>query len=156
MTRRHARWGVLVLIMLASALALVSSASAAIALVFDRARAVPGERITARQPGRLWGGSSSDINVYLVPIAIAAKVSTNPDGSMPRRGGLPNDRRIVPIGKLITRRGIARVVFRVPNVRRGRYTTAVWCKPCAPPNGTFFASRLSDTHDRGVITITRR
>jgi hypothetical protein len=123
MTRRQLRRGVLILVALASELALASGASAAISLVFDRARAAPGERITARQPGRVFGESSSDIKVYLVPIAIAAKVSTNPDGSRPRLGGPPNDRRIVPIGKLVTRRGIARVVFHVPRVRRGRYTT---------------------------------
>ena len=138
--------------------ALAGEASAAVALVFSKLSARPGERISAYQPGGLaWRpGEHAGITVYLIPTALLP--SFGPLGirhEQPRVGP-----RIRLLGELVGgARGVGRVVFRVPRVPPGRYTTAVFCRPCG---NTYFPSRMHDTPDRftrhpdrGILRVRR-
>lgn len=114
------------------------AANAALSFRFDRASARPGQTLVAAQPGR-WSGPSAGIVVYLVP--------TRPHGVSPDPAG--GWRLSRPPARLVVRLGPARPVsgrlavrFRVPRVRPGDYTSAFWCRPCAPPRGDFFPSVL--------------
>src|SRR5919199_1248266 len=98
--------------------ALASEASAAIALVFDTSSARPGQRVSAYQPGTmgLRPGERTGITVYLVPFALAPSFGPALLRERPRRAWL--------LGELVgDTRGTGHVVFRVPRVPPGRYTT---------------------------------
>ena len=130
-------------------------------LVFNRARATPGERVTAffgqRRTGRWWpAGPISGVRVYFVPMALAKSALNQ------RSTGLPRNKRIVPLGPLLRdRRHFAALRFRVPRVRPGDYTTGFLCLPCARPRGAFFTSAPPGERWAGrrydvVIRIGRR
>jgi hypothetical protein len=132
--------------------ALAGEATAAIALVFGKLSARPGERMSAYQPGGLaWKpGERTGITVYLIPYALAPRFGPPLLRERPRRAWL--------LGELVgDSRGVGRVVFRVPRVPPGRYTTAVRCRPCGD---TWFASRRPDLPplprpDRGILRVRR-
>jgi hypothetical protein len=124
------------LVALVGAGTLASQASAAIVLAFDRQTAHPGQRVSVYtalgpgQPNRLFpitGQRRLGITVYLVPLAQAR---VGPYGRPPRRW--------IRVGELVRDRGVGRLTFVVPRIRPGRYTTAVWCRPCGGGHGTFF------------------
>jgi hypothetical protein len=119
-------------------LATASPASGDLALIFNEARAQPGQKVEAfygipkqgtptpvPRLGQIWA--------YFVPMT-AAKSPRNQ-----RPTGRPTDPRWEPIGRL--RRdpsGVPRITFTVPNVPAGDYTVGFWCKPCASPEGATF------------------
>jgi hypothetical protein len=118
-------------------LAMVSSASAALAFKFDHAVARPGEIVTAFERG--WPTRPTGVVVYLVPTRLRA-ASPDPSGAYflsrpPAHGairlGRPN----------LARTHKLYIAFRVPKVAPGFYTTAFWCSTCAK-HGDFFASAL--------------
>jgi len=124
-------------IVLATALASAAGAEAAVAPVFTRADAGPGERVGVVQPvpgrGSLHGRTG--IVVYLIPLSRAHTDAH--DGPPPR--SLARHR----LGELVAdRHGYWRLWFRVPDVPPGAYTTLVWCRPCGGsyfPHGSVFA-----------------
>jgi hypothetical protein len=132
--------------------AFAGEASGAIALVFSKLSARPGERISAYQPGGLvWQpGEHTGITVYLIPYALAPRFGPPLLRQRPRRAWL--------LGELVGDvRGMGRVAFEVPHVPPGRYTTAVRCRPCGD---TYFASRRPDLPpppqpDRGILRVRR-
>jgi hypothetical protein len=137
----------------ATGLGLVADARADLALLFGKPRARWGERLHVRSPGRY--APFSGVRVYLVPMALAHSARVQ------RPTGPPRNRRIVPLASVRLRRpGILRVAFRVPHVRPGNYTIGFWCRPCAPPRGSFFTT--ARPHQRWtpsqhkIVRITRR
>jgi hypothetical protein len=117
--------------------AIAADASAAVAPVFTRVVARPGDRVGVIQPvriGRPLHGRTG-ITIYLIPLSRAP--STPLDGPPPR--SLSRYR----LGELVgDRHGFWRLWFRVPYVRAGAYTTLVWCRPCGGsvyPDGSVFA-----------------
>ncbi len=141
----------LLAVVLLVGLVLVAGASAAVAPVFTRTSARPGERVGVLQlvriapavPGR------TGITVYLIPLARA------PTGVVdgPPRRALAGHR----LGELVgDRHGVWRLWFRVPRVRPGAYTTLVWCRPCggvAYPHGSVFAGGFLARN--GVLHVRR-
>jgi hypothetical protein len=137
---------------------LAGDASAAISLVFSKLHARPGERMSAYQPGGLaWRpGEHAGVTVYLIPTSLLPSF-----GAAGIRHGRPRTGpRVRLLGELVgDAHGVGRVVFRVPRVRPGRYTTAVFCRPCG---NTYFASRFRDNPDRysrhpdpGILRVRR-
>jgi hypothetical protein len=118
---------------IAAGLAFPISARADLAPWFSSPRAHWGQRLVARSPGRY--APFSGVRAYLVPMALARS------GRVQRPTGPPHDRRIILLGELrLARAGVARLIFTVPRVRPGDYTIGFWCKPCAPPRGSFFTT----------------
>lgn len=118
-------------------LAMAAGASAAVAPVFTRAAAQPGDRVGVIQPvriGRPLHGHTG-ITVYLIPLSRA------PTGA--EEGPPPRPLARFRLGELVgDRRGYWRLWFRVPDVPPGAYTTLVWCRPCGGstyPRGSVFA-----------------
>ncbi len=138
-----------------------NAAFADLGLIFDRARAVPGERVEAYS-GRTDTGRPSayppieGVRLYFVPLELG-KRQTNL-----RSAGPPPDPRWIPLGPLRQdAAGVIRMRFRVPRVPPGDYTTGFWCRPCAPPKGDFFTSALPQDRwrpkpDGRVIRIRAR
>lgn len=117
-----------------------SDAFADLGLIFDRARAAPGERVEAfsgqKGTGRPEGYPPiEDVRVYFVPVELVTR-QTNL-----RSTGPPTDPGWFPLGPVHQDgEGVIRMLFRVPRVPAGDYTTGFWCRPCAPPEGDFFTS----------------
>jgi hypothetical protein len=116
-----------------AALLLPVSAEAALSFAFDRAQARPRQLVRAYQadsdgnPAPAWGPPEG-VTIYLV------------------RLNAPNGRRIRLGPMAVDSTGVWSITFRVPNVRRGLYTTAFLCPPCG---NTFFASTLPGTRWTG-------
>jgi hypothetical protein len=133
-------------------LALAGAAGADLALWFASPRAHWGERVVVHSPARY--APVSGIRVYLVPMALARSARVQ------RPTGPPTNRHIVPIGEIrLKRKAVARLTFVVPRVRPGDYTIGFWCKPCAPPRGSFFTTARPDQHwtpnQRRIVRISR-
>jgi hypothetical protein len=124
-------------------------AFADLGLIFDRARAVPGERVEAFSGQRDTGRPSANapiegVKVYFVPVELAVNQQSDL-----RSTGPPSDARWLLVGSVHQDAdGVIRMRFRIPQVPPGDYTTGFWCRPCAPPKGGFFTSLLPRDHWR--------
>ena len=115
-------------------------AAADLGLVFEQAKAAPGDQVLLysgrRSDGRATGyPPRKGIEVYLVPLSLA-KLQNHL-----RARGRPRNPRWLLLGP--PRRdeeGVIRMWIRVPQVPDGAYTAGFWCKTCAPPQGDFFTS----------------
>jgi hypothetical protein len=122
---------------LVAGLVLPADLAAAVAPVFTRAIAHPGDRVGVVQPvriGRPLHGRTGII-VYLIPLS---RAPTGARDGPPLRS-LTHHR----LGELAgDRHGYWRLWFRVPDVAPGAYTTLVWCRRCGGasyPHGSVFA-----------------
>lgn len=132
--------------LLAAGLALLAispdDARADLGLIFDRAQAVPGERVEAFSGQKETGRPSANppiegVRVYFVPIELVKRQTDL------RSTGLPRDARWLPLGPVRQdQEGVIRMRFSIPRVPPGDYTTGFWCQPCGPPKGDFFTSAL--------------
>jgi hypothetical protein len=135
---------VLIATVVAAALSLSGAASGSAKgypLVFDRAKAEPGDTVVASVPGTPAGYlpdpdfSEPGIRVYLVDVADADDV----------RRFLPVDSRLIDVGIFYGLLGYGgKVTFAAPRVRSGSYTTAVRIR------GAFYVTRPSAKKDYGV------
>jgi hypothetical protein len=143
------RW--LLALALLVGLAVAAGASAAVAPVFTRTSARPGDRVAVVQPVRIGQPvpGRTGITVYLIPLAWASTGVR--DGPPPR--SLARHR----LGELVgDQHGFWRLWFRVPRVAPGAYTTLVWCRPCggaAYPHGSVFAGGFLARN--GVLHVHR-
>jgi hypothetical protein len=144
----------LILTLLAIAgLALVEDAQADLALWFASARAHWEQRVRVSSPGRY--AAFSGVRVYLVPTALARSARIQ------KPTGPPHDRRITPLGPVhLDHSAVLRIAFRIPRVRPGDYTIGFWCKPCAPPRGSFFTTARPGQRwtpaQHKIVRISRR
>jgi hypothetical protein len=120
-------------------------ANADLSLVFNKAKAVPGETVTALSARRGFSKprpftkGAEGVRVYLVPLSLAKRQTHL------RATGPPTDARWLPLGRLSRdARGAVRFAFVVPRVEAGDYTIGFWCRPCAPPAGDYFTSARPD------------
>lgn len=110
---------------------LADGARASLWLEFSAEQAAPGDTVTARTlyTGAFTGipAGSPPIRVFLLP---ADEVSiTSPEVGVTS----VNDSRLVELGALtVDVEGNGELVFTVPEMQEGRYTTVTHCVPCAP------------------------
>ena len=140
----------LVAVLLPASLAVSTAAAAAVAPVFTRAAARPGDRVGVVQRARIGPlQGHSGIAVYLIPLSRAP--------SQPFDGPPPPSLARHRLGELVAgRHGSWHLWFHVPAVRPGAYTTLVWCRPCGGstyPHGSVFAGGL--LADDGVLDVRR-
>jgi|SRR5690348_12356180 len=136
-----------------TALVVCPPAQASLGLAFDRPAASAGEQVevwNADSKGRPFPTGAirpGSIRVYLVELRWAdAAGGPARDGNA--RIGPPNLRHLVLVGSLSRVHRVPKLTFRVPELPPGRYTTVLWCKPCAPGAGSVFSSRLYPLGDR--------
>lgn len=143
------RW--LLALALIGVLAMAADAAAAVAPVFTRSVAKPGDRVGVIQPVRIGRSlrGRTGIVVYLIPLSRAP--TGVQDGPPPR--SLAGHR----LGELVgDRRGFWRLWFVVPHVPPGAYTTLVWCRPCGGasyPHGSVFAGGFLAHY--GILHVRR-
>jgi hypothetical protein len=130
-----------------------AAALADLALWFTAPRAHWGERVRVHSPGRYT--PFLGVRAYLVPMALARSARVQ------RSTGPPHNPRIISLGPIRLRHpAVVRLSFVVPHVRLGDYTIGFWCKPCAPPRGSFFTTARPDQHwtatQRRILRITRK
>jgi hypothetical protein len=133
------------------ALALTADAAAAVAPVFTRSVARPGDRVGVVQPVRIGKPlhGPTGMTVYLIPLSQATGGPWDgpPPPSLGRRR----------LGELVgDRNGFWRLWFRVPRVPPGAYTTLVWCRPCGGadyPHGSVFAGGVLARN--GILHVRR-
>jgi hypothetical protein len=130
-----------------TALAACPPAQASLGLAFDRPTASLGEQVkvwNADSKGRPFPTSPiahGSIRVYLVALRWAdAAGGPTRDGNA--RMGPPDLKHLVFVGSLSRVHRVPKLTFRVPQLPPGRYTTVLWCRPCAPGAGSVFSSRL--------------
>src|SRR3954469_17268941 len=118
---------------LAISLQVVPSALAAVAPKFNRSMARTGQSITVFQPGGLpWlSRDKRRMRIYLVRAEVVSKV-IGADGV--QKKGPPPSALARYVG---TWTESARLTFRLPPLRVGRYAAVAWCRACG---GTLIAS----------------
>lgn len=118
-------------LVVALALLAVPSASAKLALTFDRTTARPGDRVHLTY-GDYFTSKRKPVRVYLVYAPILGNVvRPAAGGGVARLGPPPRISGVHEVGKTLS--GEPGLTFRVPTVRAGRYAAVLWCATCRHP-----------------------
>ncbi len=116
---------------MAAAAALAAAATAAVAPLFDRTEARVGQRVRIEVA---YAPTPKKIRLYLIPLARAPKYVLGAYGlPRPAPGPPPADPRLLLLGSpgpVAKGSAAARLSFRVPRLKPGRYTIVVWCRSC--------------------------
>ena len=113
------------------ALAIPATASAKLALTFDRASARPGDRVHIAY-GDYFTSKGKVVRVYLVYAPILGDVvRPKAGGGVARLGPPPRMAGVHKVGQTLSAK--SGLTFRVPNVRAGRYAAVIWCAACQYP-----------------------
>ncbi|HYY03318.1 MAG TPA: hypothetical protein VE736_05475 [Gaiellaceae bacterium] len=115
-------------VVLVVALAVPTSAGAALFFLFDRSSAIPNDRVTVRtggtsmnfRPNRRLKPFQRPVRLYLVRTDAATEVRSRFDARLNFIGSLVADKR-----------GRGLVTFSVPPLDPAQYTIAYWCPGCA-------------------------
>jgi len=130
---------------------LPATANAKLALTFDRATALPGQRIYVSF-GEYFTNKNNVVHVYIVHAPILGNVIRPAAGGGIRRLGPPP--RLAGVHKvgrtLSSKPGLS---FRLPKVRPGRYAAVIWCSTCQYPY--LLASHQGGIPDDAYIRPTR-
>jgi hypothetical protein len=136
---------------LVGGLVMAADAAAAVAPVFTRSVAKPGDRVGVVQPVRVGRPLHGRTGIIVYLIRLSRAPTSARDGPPPR--SLARHR----LGELVgDGRGFWRLWFRVPGVPPGLYTTLVWCLPCAGvsyPHGSVFAGGFLARN--GILHVLR-
>jgi hypothetical protein len=131
------------------ALVLAPLADAKDGLLFDRATARVGERITLTTP---WMNHRAGVIVYFMPLAASLAWWPTYQAYAPARGRPPALKSAVRLGQVERWRSTGgRLEFRVPRVTPGRYVLGFWCQPCS----THWTSALPNfqPNPRGILRV---
>ena len=110
---------------------ITATASAKLALTFDRASARPGDRVHIAY-GDYFTSKGKVVRVYLVYAPILGDVvRPKAGGGVARLGPPPRMAGVHKVGQTLSAK--SGLTFRVPNVRAGRYAAVIWCAACQYP-----------------------
>lgn len=113
------------------ALAIPATASAKLALTFDRTSARPGARVHLAY-GDYFTSKEKVVRVYLVYAPILGHVvRPRAGGGVARLGPPPRIAGVHKVGQTLSAK--PGLTFRVPSVRAGRYAAVIWCAACQYP-----------------------
>jgi hypothetical protein len=113
------------------AFAIPATASAKLALTFDRASARSGDRVHLAY-GDYFTSKGKVVRVYLVYAPILGNVvRPKAGGGVVRFGPPPRIAGVHKVGQTLSAK--SGLTFRVPNVRAGRYAAVIWCAACKYP-----------------------
>ena len=113
------------------ALAIPATASAKLALTFDRTSARPGDRVHLAY-GDYFTSKEKVVRVYLVYAPILGHVvRPRAGGGVARLGPPPRIAGVHKVGQTLSAK--PGLTFRVPSVRAGRYAAVIWCAACQYP-----------------------
>lgn len=153
MARRTIFAAMLTLIAVLAALLRTQTAAAALWLIFEPSRAVPGATMQARTGGK---GAFALVSQPSLPVFLIAKPIAD---SVTSR----DDKRLIPIGNLVVdNQKNGTLSFIVPNIPSGDYESLMHCEECARssagrvmlPVGTFqVATALPNTREAPWPTI---
>lgn len=125
------RAGLTRLSLIAAALLFVPTASAKLALTFDRTTAQPGDCVRLAF-GEYFTSKRNVVHVYLVYAPILGNVvRPSAGGGVARLGPPPRLDGVHKVGQTLS--GKPGLSFRVPRVRPGRYAAVIWCSTCQHP-----------------------
>ena len=109
----------------------VPSASAKLALTFDRATARPGDLVHVTY-GDYFTSKRKLVRIYLVYAPILGNVvRPAAGGGVTRLGPPPRVSGVYKVGETLS--SAPGLTFRVPKVRAGRYAAVLWCATCQHP-----------------------
>lgn len=118
-------------LLVALALVFASSASAKLALTFDRTTARSGDSVYLAY-GNYFTSKHKIVHVYLVYAPILGNVvRPSAGGGTGRLGPPPRLSGVHKVGTTLS--GASGLRFRVPRVRAGRYAAVIWCSTCQYP-----------------------
>lgn len=142
------------------ALASSRPVDAAVAPLFDRTHARPGDRVAVSAGYVGTDATARRIVLYLVPLGLAARFSPFPafGPPTPAPGPPPTLRGVVRLGhpQRSNDLGAGALAFRVPRAAHGRYTLGVWCGTCAPGgNHWAMASETWAGNPHAILTVDR-
>lgn len=137
------------------ALTIPATASAKLALTFDRASARPGDRVHLAY-GDYFTSKEKVVRVYLVyaPI-LGSVVRPRAGGGIARLGPPPRLAGVHRVGQTLSAE--SGLTFRVPKVRPGRYAAVIWCSTCQYPYllANFQSGIPEDAYVRPTKTLLR-
>jgi hypothetical protein len=142
-------------LVVAGALLFAPSASAKLALTFDRTTARPGDCVRLAF-GEYFTSKRNVVHVYLVYAPILGNVvRPSAGGGVRRLGPPPRLAGVHKVGQTLS--GKPGLSFRVPKVRPGRYAAVIWCTTCQYPYllANFQRGIPEDAHVRPTKTLLR-